>query len=90
MSKTLLPVSDRILARPLEEETVTASGILVASTARKNPTRAEVVAVGESFVNLKPGDIVVHAEYGMVQVAKDLIALKAEDIVAIEKEDIGV
>lgn len=63
------PIGDRILVKPAKEEEVTASGILLPTSAEKEK-RAEgvVVALGNgeavSRLNLKVGDKVIFKKWG--------------------------
>jgi len=49
----LKPLGDRIIVKAAEAETQTASGIILADTAKEKPTRGEVLAVGEGKYNDK-------------------------------------
>ena len=46
MAMKIRPLKDRVLIRPIEEETKTAGGIYLPDTAKERPVRGEVVAVG--------------------------------------------
>jgi chaperonin GroES len=41
------PLGDRVLVKPIEKETMTASGIILPETAKEKPQEGEIVAVGQ-------------------------------------------
>ena len=92
----LKPLDDRIVVRPNEAETQTASGLVIPDTAKEKPQQGEVLAVGpgkraESSGELIPvdisvGDTVLYSKYGGTEVAvdgEDLLVLNSRDILAI-------
>ena len=84
----LQPLADRIVAKPVEAETKTASGILLPDQAREKTQVAEVLAVGKDVKEVKVGDRIVHSEYGpsrFKQATEELLIVKEEDILAVVK-----
>jgi chaperonin GroES len=92
----LKPLDDRIVVRPNEAETQTASGLVIPDTAKEKPQQGEVLAVGpgkraESTGELIPvditvGDTVLYSKYGGTEVAvdgEDLLVLNGRDILAV-------
>ena len=75
------PLSDRVLLKGVEAETVTKSGIILSVNAQKDkPHMYEVVAVGPgklddsgklSTIDLKPGDRVLSGQYSGDEVEVD-------------------
>ncbi len=66
MEKTinLQPMGTRVLIQPLEQESKTASGLLLPETAKEKPQSGLVVAVGDDEeVKLKVNDKVLFAKY---------------------------
>ena len=58
------PLGSRVLIRPLEQESKTASGLLLPETAKEKPQTGEVVAIGDDEdITLKAGDRVLFAKY---------------------------
>ena len=58
------PLGSRVLIRPLEQESKTASGLLLPETAKEKPQTGEVVAIGDDEdITLKVGDRVLFAKY---------------------------
>ncbi len=91
---TLKPLSDRVVIKMLEAEETTASGIILAGTAKEKPQVAEVVAVGpggmvdgkEVVMQVKIGDKVITSKYSGTEVKVDgeeYIIVKQGDILAI-------
>lgn len=84
----LHPLADRIVAKSVEPETKTASGILLPDQAKEKTQVAEVLAVGKDVKEVKVGDHIVHSEYGpnrIKQGADELLIVKEEDVLAVVK-----
>ena len=92
----LKPLDDRIVVKPNEAETQTASGLVIPDTAKEKPQQGTVLAVGpgkraESTGELIPlgisvGDTVLYSKYGGTEVnvgGDDLLVLNARDVLAI-------
>jgi len=92
----LKPLDDRIVVRPNEAETQTASGLVIPDTAKEKPQQGEVLAVGpgkrsETSGDLIPVDInvgatVLYSKYGGTEVAvngEDLLVLNSRDVLAV-------
>ena len=94
----LKPLGDRVIVKAAEAETQTASGIILADTAKEKPQRGSVIAVGEGKLNdkgervpvdVKVGDTVIYSKYGGTEVkveGEEYLILRAEDIYAIVAE----
>jgi chaperonin GroES len=84
----LVPLADRIVARPTEAENKTASGIIIPDTAKEKPQMAEVLAVGKEVKEVKEGDKILHSKFGPSEVKVDgeeLLLIKEEDVFAVVK-----
>jgi chaperonin GroES len=92
----LKPLDDRIVVRPNEAETQTASGLVIPDTAKEKPQQGEVLAVGHGKrsdtsgeiipVDISVGDTVLYSKYGGTEVAvdgEDLLVLNSRDVLAI-------
>src|SRR2546430_8641035 len=89
---SLEPLEDRIVVRPLDEETQkTPSGIIIPDTAKEKPQEGEVVAVGPGRfedgklvpMTLKVGDRVIYSKYGGTDVkggGDDFLVLTAPGV----------
>ena len=92
----LKPLDDRIVVRPNEAETQTASGLVIPDTAKEKPQQGEVLAVGPGKrsetsgelipVDIKVGDTVLYSKYGGTEVkynGQEYLILSARDVLAI-------
>jgi chaperonin GroES len=89
------PLADRLVVKPLEEEEVTASGIVLPETAKEKPMKGEVLSVGPGArdedgkrieMDVKVGDRVLFAKYGGTEIKVDgekLLILRETDVLAI-------
>jgi len=58
------PLGSRVLIQALEQESKTASGLLLPETAKEKPQTGEVIAVGtDEEIKLKVGDKVLFGKY---------------------------
>lgn len=71
------PLEDRVLVKPIETESKTASGIYLPDTAKEKPVRGEVVATGpgkrldngkRAEMSVSKGDTVVYGKYAGTEV----------------------
>jgi chaperonin GroES len=71
------PLEDRILVKPIEAETKTASGIYLPETAKERPMKGKVLAAGpgrrldngkRAQPSVKKGDTVVFGKYAGTEV----------------------
>ncbi len=94
----LKPLDDRIVVKPNEAETQTASGLVIPDTAKEKPQQGTVLAVGpgkraESTGELIPtgievGQTVLYSKYGGTEVTvagDEVLVLNARDVLAIVK-----
>ena len=98
MKTQLKPLHDRVVVKRLENETKTASGIVIPDNAAEKPDQGEIVAVGEGKKNdkgermpmdVKVGDIVVFGKYSGQTVkvnGEELLVMKEEDLFAVVKK----
>ncbi|MBU2575858.1 co-chaperone GroES [Patescibacteria group bacterium] len=87
------PLGDRVIIKPLEEEEVTSSGIVLPDTADKEkPEQGEVIAIGTgkrldngeiSPMSVKVGDKVVFRKY-----SADEIKINKEEVLVVSEADI--
>lgn len=94
MSLKLKPLSDRLVVKPLEQEEVTPSGIVLPETAKEKPQKGEVMAVGPGArdedgkriaMDVSVGDKVLFAKYAGTEIKIDgdkLLILRESDILA--------
>ncbi|HIV62456.1 MAG TPA: co-chaperone GroES [Candidatus Butyricicoccus avistercoris] len=91
---TLKPLCDRVVIKMVEAEETTASGIILAGSAKEKPQIAEVLAVGpggmvdgkEVVMQVKVGDKVITSKYSGTEVkidGEELIIVRQNDILAV-------
>ncbi len=89
------PLDDRVLVKPDEAETKTASGIYLPEAAKEKPMKGKVVAAGpgkldddgkRTAMSVKKGDTVVYGKYAGTEVELDGDKL----IIVRESELLGV
>jgi chaperonin GroES len=90
----LVPLHDRIVLRPVVQEEVLASGIVIPDTAKEKPQQGEVLAVGPGrlddngkrvTMDVQVGDRVLYAKYTGQEVKIDrdeLIVIAEKDVLA--------
>ena len=95
MSMKIKPLGDRLLVNPLEEEDVTASGIVLPETAKEKPQKGEVLAIGPGSrddegkhiaMEVSVKDTVLYAKYAGTEIkveADKLLILRESDVLAI-------
>ena len=91
----LRPLNDRVIVKRLENETKTASGIVIPDNAAEKPDQGEVVAVGPGkfdedgeriAMSVKAGDRVLFGKYSGQTVKVDgdeLLVMKEDDLFAV-------
>ena len=89
------PLHDRVLVRRMEEETTTASGIVLPGSAAEKPNQGEVLAVGKGRIlesgdvrqmDVKVGDKVMFGQYAGTAVkvnGEELLMMREEDIMGV-------
>ena len=91
------PLEDRVLVKPIESESKTASGIYLPESAKEKPVRGEVVATGpgkrlengkRAEMSVRKGDTVVYGKYAGTEVeikgVKHLILRESELLGVLE------
>jgi chaperonin GroES len=91
----LRPLHDRVIVRRMEEERLSAGGIVIPDNATEKPVRGEVLAVGngklldngeQRGLDVAVGDTVLFGKYGGTEVKVDgeeLLVMREDDIMAI-------
>ena len=91
MSK-LRPLHDRVIVKRLEEERVSAGGIVIPDSATEKPTRGKVIAAGTGLLlasgqlrpmGVKEGDVVLFGKY-----AGQEIKIDGEEVLIIREEEV--
>jgi chaperonin GroES len=91
----LRPLHDRVIIKRLEEEKMSAGGIVIPDSAAEKPIRGEVVAAGNGKIledgkvrpiAVKKGDKVLFGKYSGTEVKVDgqeLLVMREEDLLAV-------
>lgn len=88
MSKkiNLQPMGTRVLIKPLEDESKTASGLLLPETAKEKPQTGLIVAIGDDEdIKLSVNDKVLFAKYTGTEFKMDgteYLLLESSDVLA--------
>ena len=91
----LRPLHDRVIVKRMEEERLSAGGIVIPDSATEKPIRGEVLAVGNGKIlengdkrplDISVGDKVLFGKYSGTEVKVDgeeLLVMREEDIMAV-------
>jgi chaperonin GroES len=91
---SIQPLGDRVVVRPQEAETKTASGLFIPDTAKEKPQRGTVIAVGAGKVengnkidmSVKEGDVVLYGKYAGTEInvgSEDVLIMRESDILGV-------
>lgn len=95
MTISMKPLGSRLVVEPIEQEEVTAGGIVIPETAKEKPQKGTVLAAGPGDRNEKGervpldvqvGNTVLFAKYSGTEIkydGKKLLILRESDILAI-------
>lgn len=89
------PLHDRIIVERLEEETMTAGGIIIPDSAKEKPQEGKIVAVGKGKItedgkvlplDVKVGDKILFGKYAGTEVkidGKEFIMMREDDVLGV-------
>ena len=92
---SLKPLGDRLVIEPIEQEEITAGGIVLPETAKEKPQQGKVLAAGPGArdddgkrieMDVKVGDKVLYAKYSGTEFkmnSKKYLILRESDLLAI-------
>lgn len=95
MALNLKPLGNRVVVEPIEQEEVTAGGIVLPETAKEKPQQGVILAIGPGArdedgdriaMDVAVGDKVLYAKYSGTEIkveGKKLLILREDDILAI-------
>jgi chaperonin GroES len=95
MSVNLKPLGNRIVVEPIEQEEITAGGIVLPETAKEKPQKGKVLSIGPGDrddegkripMDVSVGDTVLFAKYSGTEIkldGKKLLILRETDLLAI-------
>ena len=91
----LKPLGGRVIVEPIEQEEMTAGGIILPETAKEKPQEGKILAAGPGerddkgeriALEVQVGDRVLYAKYSGTEVKMDgkkLLILRESDILAV-------
>lgn len=91
----LKPLGGRVIVEPIEQEDMTAGGIILPETAKEKPQEGKILAAGPGDrdedgeripMEVQVGDKVLYAKYSGTEVKMDgkkLLILRESDILAV-------
>ncbi len=89
------PLHDRVIVRRMEEETMSAGGIVIPDNAAEKPVRGEIIAAGKGKItdsgdvralDVSVGDQILFGKYAGTEIKVDgeeLLVMREDDIVAV-------
>jgi chaperonin GroES len=89
------PLHDRVIVRRMEEETMSAGGIVIPDNAAEKPVRGEIIAAGNGKItdsgdvralDVRVGDQILFGKYAGTEIKVDgeeLLVMREDDIVAV-------
>jgi chaperonin GroES len=91
----LRPLNDRVVVETVEQDTTTASGLVLPETAKEKPQQGTVLAIGPGArdedgnrmpLDLEVGDTVLFAKYAGTEIkldGKKVLIMKENDILGV-------
>jgi chaperonin GroES len=91
----LKPLGGRVIVEPIEQEEMTAGGIILPETAKEKPQEGKILAAGPGerddtgkriAMDVNVGDRILYAKYSGTEVKMDgkkLLILRESDILAV-------
>ena len=92
MASKLVPLADKLVLRPIVQEEVLSSGIVIPDTAKEKPNQGQVIAVGPGRrdddgkvvpMDITVGDRVLYAKYTGQE-----IKVENEEYIVLSERDI--
>ena len=92
MAESVQPLGSRVLVQMLDEESVTASGLVIPDTAKEKPQKGVVAAVGddEDLIKVAVGEKVLFPKYSGTELRlanKDYLIIDATELLAVLGRD---
>ncbi len=93
----LKPLGDRIIAKAVSAEEMTAGGIVLPDSAQEKPQEADVIAIGPGTqltsgkmapMDVKVGDRIIYGKYSGTEVkvgTQEYVILRQDDVLAIKE-----
>ena len=90
----LVPLQDNVIVKPIQDDTTTASGIIIPDTVSKEkPMKGKVIGVGPGkegkTMDVNEGDVVIFTKYAPTEIkidGQELYVLNIDSCLAIVKD----
>jgi len=92
LATKLIPLADKVVIKPVVQEEVLASGIVIPDTAKEKPQQGQIIAVGPGRLDdegkripmdLKAGDRILYAKYSGQEVK-----IEQEEYIVLSEKDV--
>ncbi len=89
------PLADRVVVKPVEEQEVSKSGIIIPDTAKEKPMEGEIIEIGSGRLSddgkkvdleVKKGDRVLYGKYSGTEISiegEEYLIMRESDIFAV-------
>jgi chaperonin GroES len=80
------PIGNRVAILQKEAEQVTASGLVIPTTAQEKPQQGEIIAIGSKVEDIAVGDTVIYSKYAGTSLTlggAEYLVLSEEDVFAV-------
>ncbi len=87
--RSLQPLADNIVVKPLKTGSKTASGIVLPDSAKEKSKQAEVVAVGKEAKEVSPGDVIIYKDFAGNEIkidGQEYLVVSIADVLAVVVE----
>lgn len=88
--KTIKPLGDRVLIKPVAAEEKTIGGFIIPDSAKEKPLKGEVIAVGngtkDEAMVLNQGDVVLYGKYAGTELefeGEKYLIMRQSDVLAV-------
>ena len=92
MASKLIPLADKLVLRPIVQEEVLSSGIVIPDTAKEKPNQGEVIAVGpgrrDEDGKLVPMDVAVGDRVLYAKYTGQEIKVENEELIGLNERDL--
>lgn len=80
------PIGNRVAIMQKSAEQVTASGLVIPTTAQEKPQQGEIIAIGSKVEDIAVGDTVIYSKYAGTSLTignVEYLVLSEEDVFAV-------
>ena len=92
MASKLVPLADKLVLKPIVQEEVLSSGIVIPDTAKEKPNQGEVIAVGpgrrDDDGKIIPMDVVVGDRVLYAKYTGQEIKIENEEYIVLSERDL--